>query len=263
MNARIKIGLLISVYIFVMLGVAVVWLNSIRMQRAQKSGQLKIQIIRPSAQNVLIDEKDIREIVLKFYKKDWRKLKSYAINSVGLESRLESFPVIHHAEVYLDANQNLHIDIYQRDPLVRILDLAGNEYYIDHEGNKIPCSSRYTARVAVANGSIEPIMENNVLKSKSEHIKNIYYLALEIAKEPFSQSLIEQIEVQDGGQVILVPKIGSEKIVFGAVRDISEKLDKLQFFYREGLRYEGWNVFKSIDIQNKDQVVCKRNIAEL
>lgn len=252
-------GIGIAIYIFTMVMVSIVWLFAIRQQRLQKSGQLKIQILRPTSENILIDEKDIREAVLKFYKKDWRRIKTYALNTVGLESKLEALPVVHHAEIYLDANQNLHVDIFQRDPVLRILDLEGRQYYIDTEGNKIPCSSRYAARVPVATGLSGHQGVRNVLKGNELHIKNIYYLALEIAKNPFAQSLIEQIDVQASGDVVFVPKIGSEKILFGKVDHIQEKLDKLQFFYREGLRFEGWNVYSTIDLQNKDQVVCKKN----
>ncbi|MBK7231893.1 MAG: hypothetical protein IPH93_06445 [Saprospiraceae bacterium] len=263
MQKRVKLGIGIAIYISTMILVSVVWLSAIKQQRMQKSGQLKIQILRPTAENILIDDKDIKETVLKFYKKDWRKIKSFAMNTVGLESRLEALPVVHHSEIYLDANQNLHVDVYQRDPVLRVLDIEGNQYYIDTEGNKIPCSSRYAARVPVVTGVAGTQGDRNVLKGKNLHIKNIYYLALEIAKDPFAQSLIEQIDIQQTGDVVFVPKIGSEKIFFGKVNDIQEKLDKLQFFYREGLRYEGWNVYTTIDLQNRDQVVCKRNNAEL
>jgi len=48
----------------------------------------------------------------------------------------------------------------------------------------------------------------------------------------------------------------------GSNENISEKLNKLKFFYQEGLRYEGWNVYQTIDLKNKDQVVCRKNQTE-
>jgi cell division protein FtsQ len=246
-----------------MLFVAALWLNSIRLQRIQQSGQLKIQILKPKPENVLIDQKEIKENVLRYLKKDLRKIKSHALNLYGLEAKLESLPVVHHAEVYLDANQNLHIDVYQRDPLVRILEAQGDSYYLDAEGNKIPGSSRYSARVPVATGLSGQIGKNSSIKGNQSELKNIFYLAQEIARDTFAQALVEQIDVQPSGDVVLIPKIGSEKIMFGKVEDVNEKLQKLHFFYQEGLRYEGWNVYQTIDLQNKDQVVCKRNVSQL
>jgi len=263
MNTKLRLGLVIGVYISAMLFVAALWLNSIRLQRIQQSGQLKIQILKPKPENVLIDQKEIKENVLRYLKKDLRKIKSHALNLYGLEAKLESLPVVHHAEVYLDANQNLHIDVYQRDPLVRILEAQGDSYYLDAEGNKIPGSSRYSARVPVATGLSGQIGKNSSIKGNQSELKNIFYLAQEIARDTFAQALVEQIDVQPSGDVVLIPKIGSEKIMFGKVEDVNEKLQKLHFFYQEGLRYEGWNVYQTIDLQNKDQVVCKRNVSQL
>ena len=56
--------------------------------------------------------------------------------------------------------------------------------------------------------------------------------------------------------------LGNEKILVGGNENISEKLNKLKFFYQEGLRYEGWNVYQTIDLKNKDQVVCRKNQTE-
>ncbi len=74
--------------------------------------------------------------------------------------------------------------------------------------------------------------------------------------------MIEQIDVLPNAEFVLVPKIGNEKILVGGNENISEKLNKLKFFYQEGLRYEGWNVYQTIDLKNKDQVVCRKNQTE-
>lgn len=76
-------------------------------------------------------------------------------------------------------------------------------------------------------------------------------------EDPFTKSLVEQIYIDDQGQFSLVPKVGNEKIVIGKLNNLKDKLSRLKFFYQEGLRYEGWNVYQTIDFKNDDQVVCK------
>ena len=83
-----------------------------------------------------------------------------------------------------------------------------------------------------------------------------------INDDPFTKSLIEQINIDDLGQYSLVPKVGNEKIVIGKLNNLQDKLSRLKFFYQEGLRYEGWNVYETIDLKNDNQVVCKKYESE-
>ncbi|MBK6352226.1 MAG: hypothetical protein IPF46_02235 [Saprospiraceae bacterium] len=263
MNTKVKVGLVIGLYIITMLAVVVVWMSSIREQRIQKSGQLKIQIVKPSEENKLLEEKDVRMAVASFYKKDWRKIPIYALRTADLERYLESQAVIHHAEVFIDSKKNLHIEMYQRDPLMRVADVLGNQFYIDVEGKRIPNSRNYSARVPVVTGILQPFKGHDIWQEENFEYRAVYQLAKEIVKEPFIRSLIEQIDFLPSGELVLVPKIGNEKIQFGNADNINEKLEKLKFFYQEGLRYEGWNVYQTIDLKNKDQVVCRKNTSEI
>jgi cell division protein FtsQ len=263
MNTKLKVGLVIGLYILTMLAVVFVWLNSIREQRIQKSGQLKILIIKPSGENQLLEEKDVRQAVASFYKKDWRKIPIYALRTSDLERYLESQAVIHHAEVFIDSKKNLHVEMYQRDPLMRVADILGNQFYIDVEGKRIPNSRNYSARVPVVTGISHPFKGHDIWQKENVEYRTVYQLAKEIVKEPFIRSLVEQIDFLPSGELVLVPKIGNEKIHFGGIDNINEKLEKLKFFYQEGLRYEGWNVYQTIDLKNKDQVVCRKNSSEI
>lgn len=262
MNARVKIGLIIGLHIMSLLIIELIWMNGIREQRVLKSKVLKIQIIKPSVENQLISEQDIKELISVFYKKDWRKMPVFALRATELEHFLEMQPTVHHAEVYIDAMENLHVDMYQRDPLLRIVEAQGAQYYIDVEGRKIPNSNRYSARVPVVTGIQNPMQGIDIAEKANFAYRAVFNIGTEINADPFIKSLIEQIDVLPNAEFVLVPKIGNEKILVGGNENISEKLNKLKFFYQEGLRYEGWNVYQTIDLKNKDQVVCRKNQTE-
>jgi len=70
--------------------------------------------------------------------------------------------------------------------------------------------------------------------------------------------MIEQIHVSNQGEMTLVPKIGDQKIFFGKLADADKKLEKLRIFYQEGMPYEGWRKYKSIDVRYAGQIVCKK-----
>ena len=60
------------------------------------------------------------------------------------------------------------------------------------------------------------------------------------------------------GEFTLIPKIGDQKILLGKVMDAGQKLERLKIFYREGMPYEGWRKYKTIDVRFAGQVVCKK-----
>ncbi|MCC6814961.1 MAG: hypothetical protein IT267_00950 [Saprospiraceae bacterium] len=260
MNTKLKLGILISIYLLTMIFVALIWMNTIQMQNAQKPKQLMVNIYKPSIENMMIQEQEIVKYVKEYFKKDWKKIPIEKLNVSGLESTLEKIQVVHHSEVYLDALENLHVDVYQRDPLFRVMTPFGDQFYIDVEGKKIPSSISYSARVPVVTGVESVFLGNDIWKKENAAYKDVFQVVNEITKDKFTRSLIEQIDLDHNGEFTLIPKIGYEKIEIGNSENMFEKLDKLRFFYQEGLRYQGWNVYQVLNLRVKDQIIGVKNI---
>ena len=258
MNKNIKGLIIISLHLAILIGIGTVWMWSIRKQRDTKSSRVNIHIQKSNNENVLITEAEILTQVNAILKKDIRKCKASSINMKQIETILNGIPVISGAEVFVDANQSLNIQITQRDPLCRVVDANFNQYYIDVEGNKIPYSKNYSARVPVVTGNIPVLAGNTIWKKENIAFQSIFGISKSLHEDPFTKSLVEQIYIDDQGQFSLVPKVGNEKIVIGKLNNLKDKLSRLKFFYQEGLRYEGWNVYQTIDFKNDDQVVCKK-----
>lgn len=263
MNIKVKLGIFITLYLLVLAVISFSWMKTIRMQSEVKPRKLQVRIFKPSSENMLIREDEIARNVKFFYKKDWHQIPLEALQVSRLEAELEKLHVVHHAEVYMDAVENLHVDVYQRDPLFRVMGSDGEQYYVDIEGKKIPASENYSARVPVVTGILEGLAGNDIWGKANVNYRNAYRVITEISKDPFTRSLIEQVDLDAGGEMTLIPKIGFEKISFGHAEELDEKLDKLKFFYREGLRYEGWNVYKVLNLKVKDQVIGVRNTNQI
>ncbi|HRH99749.1 MAG TPA: hypothetical protein PK006_01740 [Saprospiraceae bacterium] len=258
MNPRVKGLLWISLHIGVLALLAGLWMLSIKNQRAQFSNHLEVQIIKSNPENSLITKNEIMTHLKYFFKKDWRKIRQYNLHTKELEDYFEKLSTVHHAEIYMDARDNFHIDIYQRDPVMRVIDIANNQFYIGSDGEKIPCSTIYSARVPVITGLIPELVGSSIWSKSNMAYQTMFKLSTEVSKDAFAKALIEQIEVNQSGQIQLIPKVGKEKINFGAVVQVKEKLEKLKFFYEQGLPYAGWNVYETIDLNNDGQVVCKK-----
>jgi cell division protein FtsQ len=219
--------------------------------------------------NTFIDEEDVKE----FFKDRndsilHTSLKNIDVN--GLEKALNSHPAVENADIAVDVNGDVTIDVKQRTPLVRVMNMDGESYYIDDKSKLMPLSDKYTARVLIATGYIiEPFASryqfsvNDIAKhevfSKVSVLDDIYNISAFIAKDSVLASLIHQINVTPDKELELYPSIGNHKIIFGEAKDFQEKFDKLKLFYTDGLnKTDGWNKYSTINIKYKNQVVCTK-----
>ncbi len=205
----------------------------------------------------LITEKDILTAITRSMGRSPHGMPISDINLQRLEEKvLEKDPFISTADVYIDANEKLHIDITQREPLLRIIDANGKSYYLDKQGKHMPLSVNFTARVPVANGYIPPFTPD--YDKKRPELRDLYRLAQDLEKDPFMKAHTEQIFMTKKREFILVPNLGKHKIILGRYRDIADKFERLKIFYKEGMPYEGWQKYKSINLKYDGQVVCKK-----
>jgi cell division protein FtsQ len=170
---------------------------------------------------------------------------------------------IQDAEVYIDAQNSVHIEITQREPMLRVVETSGETYYLDKNGEaikdaQIGTSGKYAARVLVLTGDLGKYAANYKELSTSR-LRKAFELAQYIQKSEFLRAQIEQIHTEANGEVILVPKVGDHLIPFGAANErIEEKFKHLEIFYKEGLSREGWDKYKSVSLAYKKQIVAKK-----
>ncbi len=219
--------------------------------------------------NTFIDEEDVKTF-LNDRQENILNSEVENIDVTKIEKALNSHPAIENAEVSIDVNGDVNVDVFQRKPLVRILNLDGESYYIDTQSKLMPLNENYTARVLIASGFIlEPYAQrvkvsvNEIAKnetySKVSVLDDIYKLAEYITKDSTLNSLVQQINVTNEKEFELYLSIGNHKIVFGEAINIEEKFNKLKKFYTDGLnKTDGWNKYSIINIKYKNQVVCTK-----
>ncbi|MBK7964847.1 MAG: hypothetical protein IPK10_05900 [Bacteroidetes bacterium] len=191
------------------------------------------------------------------------------INTALLEKIILSNPFIEAVEVYSAIGGVLHIDLIQRNPIVRIINKNDEQYYIDQTGAFMPVSDRYTPPALVANGYIfNTYSEMNVnigattsevsLPKIQRTIEQVYVLAQFLETDSFWSTNTEQIYVNEFQELELIPRVGDHKILLGDTTNLSEKMNNLIAFYREGLNKTGWNKYSIINLKYKNQVVCTK-----
>ncbi len=225
--------------------------------------------VNTTGENQFIDEDGVkdffserRDIILNAEVKN--------IDIHALEKALNSHPAIENADMSMDVNGDVKINVTQRTPLVRVLTMGGESYYIDTQSKLMPLSDKYTARVLVVNGfvhepysrrhmfSVNEIAKNEIFKEVSM-LDDIYEMATYITKDTLLNSLIHQLSINEEKEFEMYPAIGNHKIVFGPATDIAEKFEKLKVFYKEGLnKTDNWNRYSVINLKYSNQVVCTK-----
>lgn len=193
------------------------------------------------------------------------------INTKKLEKLVESYPSVEKADVYKTIDGKLEIEVKQRDPILRVITNRNESYYIDYDGGIMALSGKYTSHALIANGNINEHFnlktlsksgsKNKVIpNAKKSLLRDLYFLAKYIYDDDFWSAQIEQIYVDANHEFKLVPRVGDQVILLGGIDDMDEKFKKLETFYKEGLKYSGWNKYSGINLKYKNQVVCtKRN----
>lgn len=258
MNKRLKGLIVITVNLFILIVIGGLWMQSIKNQRDKKSQSISIRIISGDSKDQLLETKDIITWFNQFYKKDVRKIPVYALDLKRLEEYVLTQPLVKKADIYVDAKNLLHADVYQRTPLMRIMDVSGDQYYIDEEGYKIPVSSKYSSRVVVATGQLAKIEGSRMKQKEWIYYSGLINIAKSIQRDSFVRSLVEQIDMDENGEFTLIPKVGNEKIFLGSSDMIDDKLERLKLFYKENMGRQGWNVYQLVNLKFKGQVIGKR-----
>ncbi len=207
--------------------------------------------------STFITKKDIIDLLSSSFEEQILGNSLERIDIGRMERILERNPFVKEVDVFMDNRNVIHVEIIQRKPMMRIMDSDGRNYYLDVEGNYMPLSIHYTARVPVATGFI-PAHTPDFLVRKQYGLKAIFELMTLLNNDPFYKAMMEQVHVSQNGDIILIPKMGSQQILFGKYDQVEEKLERLKIFYDQALPYEGWDKYRLIDIRFSNQIVCRR-----
>ncbi|MBK0383375.1 cell division protein FtsQ [Pedobacter sp. SD-b] len=244
-------------------GIMFVWLLSlsgvitlmsfIKIKKAENTCQ-KVEVILPGNQ-FFVERAEIDDIL-----KDkngllvGRRLEN--INIQKLEDKLKANPFIEYAKVYIDMDGVLHADVKQRVPVLRILNMVGQDFYVDQNGLKIPLSDYFTARVLVANGAILESYNDKIDTLKTQVAKDLFTTAKFIDADSLWSRQIVQIYVNNQKDMELVPRVGKQKIILGNADLIDEKFRNLLIFYKQAIPKVGWDAYSTINLKFKNQIVC-------
>lgn len=205
-----------------------------------------------------IDEASVREHILDL----GNPIVGSRIDSLQVEPirrSLLQLPSVKSATVYTTVDGRLFVNVTQRTPLFRVINKAGESYYVDTEGKRMPLSKQYTARVPVLTGEVTtPFAPGAATEKEEQLLQKAFHLVNHIESDPFWSAQTEHIAVNDENDFVIVPRIGHCTIVIGDTADLTSKFRRLHAFMLDIAHKSNLNQYKSINVKYRDQVVCER-----
>ena len=169
------------------------------------------------------------------------------LNRDQVKNAVKTLSGIKDAMVYSTPDGNLYIRVWQRIPVMRYISPL-TSFYIDSEGQEMPLSENFSARVLMVTGS----GDKKFLKD------SLFQIVKEIRDQAFLDALIEEITIYPDHTLEIIPRIGDQRIFFGDAGNYGWKLTKLKVFYEKGLPNVGWDRYSGIDLRYSNQVVAKK-----
>lgn len=233
--------------------------SAVGRKEASMVQEVQVTVEPLQGDNLLIKPEDVLITIERSVGAQLRGMPLNSVDVARIERVLEEDPFVIDADVYVTAQSVVRVNIKQREPILRVIDNNGLNYYLDKEGNKMPLSRHFAARVLTATGNIPP-HDPEFLQRKKHRLKDLFLLSEKILADEFYKALIEQIYVSNTGEFTLIPKVGDQKIIFGRLANADDKLENLKIFYQEGIPFveKGWNAYRTIDVRFKGQVVCEK-----
>ena len=208
-------------------------------------------------ENFFIDEDDVMSLILE---NSGDTILGDAYGRVSLkeiERRVESHSFVKDAQVYRDLNGHLVVKAIQNKPMARIIAANGKQAYLGEEGDVLPISIKYTARVIVLTGTYMNELTKRATIEGNVYDQKIYDLIKYINKDKFWSKQIAQIDVDSKGKITMLPQVGDQRLEFGYADSFKSKFKRLEIFFTEVMPAKGWNTYSRVNVEYKDQLICE------
>ena len=192
--------------------------------------------LRPEMVNKLLIEKN----------QDLKTFNKVDLDLKKLEMSINKQQMVHKADVFFSVDGVLKAEVKQKTPVGRVFDETGS-FYIDYEGNKMPLSDNYTARVPLLSGEITVV--------KKEKLSEVLRM---INEDEFLKKNIIGIQILSNGGLKMLNRDFDYAIDFGKTINIEKKFGNYKAFFQKAVTDSSLYKYKNINLKFTQQVVCTK-----
>lgn len=223
----------------------VIFLYSFTSNRNSQRKLKKAEVIFVGQNNNFVKQESVNKLLIE-NSSDVKTIAKEELNLNKLENSINAHPMIQKSEVFVSVDGVLKAVVQQKTPVARVVDEQGS-FYIDYEGNTMPLSDNYTARVPLISG------ENNVKNKKklSEVLKMIY-------DDEFLKKNIIGIQVLSDESLLMSNRNFDYQIDFGKMLNEEQKFKNYKAFFQKAVLDSTLYKYKKISLRFTHQVVCTK-----
>lgn len=219
--------------------------------------------VTDSVMNRFISPREIKKFLDEELEGGYVGVQLDSINLTRIEEILDSKSAILKSEAYTTKDSILNVTVTQKKPLVRF-QKGKKGFYATEDCSLFPLQSTYTSHVMVVDGYIPLLIEHGYLgKPDTEEgqrwLHDMVGLVKYIEGSKTWKDKIVQITVLEDSDLMLIPRVGQERFLFGQACDIEEKFEKMGLYYKGIQRNKGEYAYKTVDLRFKDQIVCRKD----
>ena len=194
--------------------------------------------------NVFITPEMVNKLLIQSQEKLYFVPKD-AIDLRNMEFLLESNDMIKSAQVYLTVNGEVRAKAEQKCPIARVS--YGDVFYIDEDGFRMPLSSQHSARVPLVYGIVG-----------EADLETVYKVALMVYNDSFLKTYVTEIHQNENKEISLKLRLLDFEVLVGTLYNLEIKLQNLKAFYQKAKKDKMLDVYKSVNLQFENQVVCTK-----
>ena len=219
--------------------------------------------VTDSAMNRFISAREIKKFLDEELEGGYIGVQIDSIDLGRIEEILDSKGAILKSQAYTTKDSLLNVRVTQKMPVVRF-QKGTKGFYAVEDCSLFPLQSTYTSHVMVVDGYIPLKIEHGYLgkpdtEQGSKWLQDIVGLVNYIENSKTWKNKIVQITVLQDSDLMLIPREGQERFLFGQICDIEEKFDKMGLYYKSIQHKKGEDAYKTVDLRFKDQIVCRKD----
>ncbi len=163
-----------------------------------------------------------------------------------MEKKINSLPAVDSANVYLNLNGKLNLDIKQRVPVFR-LNKEGKDFYVDEKGVEFPISRTYSHPCMLVTGNVQP-----------DEYEKLAELVGKIDKDDFSKKFFIGISKSKDSYNLLTSE-GNYRVEIGDLENIDFKVKGFKTFVEKYLVYQDPQKYSMVSVKYQNQIVTTLN----
>lgn len=213
-----------------------------RQERTEKCDQLVCRIV-DEEERAYVDEEELTSLLKQ---QNAYPVGEYVhrVNLQHIEDIVRRHPMVRTAECYTTENGSVMLQVTQRVPLLKVI-TANESYFIDTDHLRMPIRKQINDTVLCARGRIGEQSAAGCIADFAEWLQ----------KEPYWQTRITAVEIQDPHHVRLCQRQKGETILIGVWEGYEQKLQNAKRFYQQTQCLQTPH-YATLDLRFRSQVVC-------